>query len=354
MKRKVLIAAGGTGGHLFPAQQLAELLKKDSEILFAGHKLSLSPFFEKEHIPFEEIASARIRNPISFLLSSLKGLFQSVRLLRKFKPDVVVGFGSYHSFPVLLASVLLGKKLVLFEANCILGKVNRLFLPWARKIAVQFPLVKPSKKQAAVPLLPWSGKKTEVLPPADARKKFGLDPDLFTILVFGGSQGAVFLNREFGPAALLLKEKGKSFQVIHLTGKEGSGAAEFYRKAGIPACVKEFEKEMGAAYSAADLAVCRSGAGTMAELIRFQKPALLIPYPYAAEGHQEINARYMADALQGARVLIQAAASRENLAAELEALWDERKSRQEALKQVELNPTIDFGALVRNTGMNHE
>src|SRR3989344_1214159 len=135
-KLKVLIAAGGSGGHLFPAQQLAEQLQ-DCDIAFAGYKLKETPFFSREKIPFWEIASSqpRKRNWLKFLISSWKGFWQSVFLMRKFKPNVVVGFGSYHVFPVLLAAALLRKKIILFEANCALGKVNRIFLRFAKKIA---------------------------------------------------------------------------------------------------------------------------------------------------------------------------------------------------------------------------
>lgn len=126
MKLKVLIAAGGSGGHLFPARQLAEQLTGD-EVLFAGHHLSKSPFFEKEKIPFREIESAPLTNKFLFLKALWKGFWQSVDLLRTVRPDVVVGFGSFHSFPVLLAATILRKKVVLFEANCSLGKVNRFF-----------------------------------------------------------------------------------------------------------------------------------------------------------------------------------------------------------------------------------
>src|SRR5690348_5990772 len=108
---KVLMATGGTGGHLFPARQLTELLK-NCEVLFAGHKLESTPFFDRK-VPYHEVHSSN-RKPMAIL----KGVWQSLKLIWSFKPDVVVGFGSFHSFPVLLAAVLLRKKIILFEANC--------------------------------------------------------------------------------------------------------------------------------------------------------------------------------------------------------------------------------------------
>src|SRR5690606_13931137 len=139
-------------GHLFPAQQLAYYYP---DVLFAGHHLSKSPFF-REEFPFQEIKASPPKK-WSFLFSTIIGLFQSLKLFSKNKIDVVVGFGSFHTFPVLLAAAILRKKMVLFEANCVLGKVNRLFAPFADKIAVQFPI--PTKKTVLVPLLPWKKQK---------------------------------------------------------------------------------------------------------------------------------------------------------------------------------------------------
>lgn len=354
MKIKILIAAGGTGGHLFPAQQLSEKLLKDGdcEIFFAGHKLSQSPFFKREGVPFVEIASAPLKNIFLFLKAVWKGFFQSVRLIRLFKPDAVVGFGSFHSFPVLLAAAVLRKKIVLFEANCLLGKVNRLFTPLASKIALQFPIQKKlSGQETYVPLLPWnlSGSVKE-RPPSEARIGFQLKPDLFTILVFGGSQGAAFLNQVFCEAARLLKQKGLQFQVIHLTGKDGKAS---YEGIGIPVCIKTFEKEMHLAYEAADLAVCRSGAGTVAELIRYQKPAILIPFPYASEDHQKVNGKYLSETIGGSRLLLQSEANAKRLAEEILAIQEELQKKKEALQKIceETEGRTDFAQIVRSVAI---
>ncbi len=331
MKRKILIAAGGTGGHLFPAQQLSEkLLKKGGcEVLFAGHKLSNSSFLERG-VPFQEISSASLKKIVPFFVASARGFWQSIKLIRRFRPDVVVGFGSFHTFPVLLAAVVLRKKIVLFEANCLLGKVNRLFAPMAAKLALQFPLPNARPKSVYVPLLPWTVKQSLSVSTAEARTFFQLDPALLTILVFGGSQGAASINQIFPKAASLLKKEGLSFQVIHLTGKEGEA---FYPNE-ISACVKPFEKEMHLAYAAADLAVCRSGAGTLAELIRYRKPAILIPFPFAADNHQAVNGNYLAEKIGGGRLLLQENTDPETLSAEILKLKEEIAVRKEALQKI--------------------
>lgn len=320
--RKVLIATGGTGGHLFPSQQLAERLS-DCEVLFAGHKLKTSPFFHRR-VPYVEIASASSKKK-AFLL--LKGVFQSLKMIWRFKPDVVVGFGSYHSFPVLMAAVILKRKIVLFEPNGSLGKVNRFFARFAKKVAFQFPIHHP--KSVYVPLLPWKA--------LNVRKK-EKDPYRRTILVFGGSQGASFINETFHKAARLLSFP---FQVIHLTGKEG---LELHYT--VPAIVKPFEEDMGSVYARADFAVCRCGAGTTAELIRYQIPAVVIPYPYAHD-HQRKNGEFLK---RGVRMLDQKETTPERLAEEIEALNANLDQHQSALKSLFFPETIPFDQVVRLVG----
>ncbi len=143
------------------------------------------------------------------------------------------------------------------------------------------------------------------------------------------------------PKALCLLE---GVQAIHLTGK---GIVSYV---GIPACVKEFEAEMHLAYAAADAVVCRSGAGTVAELIRYRKPALLIPFPHAAENHQWKNGLFLAHRVGGARLLEQRQASPERIASEIASLLQEREEKEEALRVWKTDETTDFGALIRAVG----
>lgn len=315
---KVLIATGGTGGHLFPSEQLAEQLK-NCEVVFAGHKLKSSPFFSQK-FPYFEIASAPSKKKV---LSLLKGVFQSLKLIWKMSPDVVVGFGSFHSFPVLMAAVLLKKKIVLFEPNCTLGKVNRFFAPFAKKVAFQFPIF--HKRAVYVPLLPWKPleKKIEKKP---SKTK--------TILVFGGSQGANFINKTFCSAAKLLTFP---FEVIHLTGKEDPEITY-----SVPALIKPFEKDMASLYEKADFAVCRCGAGTTAELIRYKIPAVIIPYPYAHD-HQKKNGEFLGD---GVRLLNQKEATAEKLAYEIEKLNAHLETHKKALKKIVFPQTTELKDIV--------
>lgn len=336
----ILIGAGGTGGHLFPAQQLREILGSDCEILFAGHKLKESPFFNQSRIAYREITSAPLKR--GFITALWKGFWQSISILRSFRPDVVVGFGSYHTFPLLLAAVILGKKIVLFEANSTLGKVNRFFAPFAKKIAFQFS--SSHLKGATVPFLPWIVSKQQTISSEEARRLFGLDPKKTTLLVFGGSQGAAFLNRR---VPLAIHRLNKNIQVIHLTGK--GGERPVYQ---IPSCVKEFEPHMVLAYLAADCAICRSGAGTIAELIQYHLPSLLIPFPYASEDHQTKNGRYLIEKTRGARLLLESEAAPDRLALEIEILLNEIDSFRRSLQNYVLQEPekINFASLVRQIG----
>ncbi len=289
---KVLLAAGGTGGHLLPAQALAERLKRQGhEVFFAGYKLTESPYFRREGFPFVDIPSGSLKQKFAFFSGFTRGLFAAFRYLRKMRPDIVVGFGSYHTAPVLAAAILLRYKLVLYEANRVMGKVNRLCAPFAERIAIQFPLVgAPSKKAQSVALFPWNSSGAPIEKGA-ARKILGLDPTLRTILVFGGSQGAAFLNESLPRVASLMPDA----QFIHLAGSESAALAVGRSYGAARTKIKAFETNMPLAYAAADMAVCRSGAGTLAELIRFRVPAVLIPYPHAAEDHQRHNAEYLVE-----------------------------------------------------------
>ena len=293
---RILIAAGGSGGHLLPAQELGELLQlRGHEVVFAGYKLAETPYFHRDRFAFREIASSSLKKKGRFLFAFLKGFVQAVRFLRREHFDVVVGFGSYHTVPVLAAASVLRRNLVLYEANRVLGKVNRLFSRSAKKVALQFPLIgRGLPNSCLVPLFPWTERRRASFDKQKARESYGLDPERRTILVFGGSQGAAFLNEVMPQVAAKLPDT----QFIHLAGNEPAANALRYPHAH----VKAFETNMPLAYAAADLVVCRAGAGTIAELIRFGVPAVLIPYPYAADDHQRHNALYLVE--RGAAKLI--------------------------------------------------
>jgi UDP-N-acetylglucosamine--N-acetylmuramyl-(pentapeptide) pyrophosphoryl-undecaprenol N-acetylglucosamine transferase len=321
--KKIIIAAGGTGGHLFPAQVFAcEAKAEGSDILFVAAGLTSNPYFHKELYAFRDVASSTpFGKKISLLMRSCFSLFrgvrQSLKIVKEFKPDLVVGFGSFHSFPALVAALVLRVPLVLFESNAKPGKVNRLFSKWARFSAVQFAstssLLSGATIEVAMPCR-WE-KKECVLAKEEALAFFSLEKGRQTFLVFGGSQGALSVNRAFRDTAALLKSEGEEFQLIHITGhKENDEELKrFYAERGILASVKKFEEQMHLALLAADIAICRAGASTIAELIAFEVPAVLIPYPHAY-AHQTGNARVLEEEIGGGRILLEERMSSASLA----------------------------------------
>jgi UDP-N-acetylglucosamine--N-acetylmuramyl-(pentapeptide) pyrophosphoryl-undecaprenol N-acetylglucosamine transferase len=317
MAAKILIATGGTGGHVYPAMGLAQQLLSEVpevRILFVGGGLEHNRYFDSRRFACESISCGFLsgHSPWPFLRASYritKGIWQSRRILREFMPDVVVGFGSYHAFPSVVAAKLMSIPIVLHEANMIPGKVNRFLAPWAELIGVQFPetarlleektrgKVKGKAIEVGVPLR--EGFKYASISKAQALAYFGLDQNKVTLLVFGGSQGAAAINQIIKQALSALK---RPLQVLHIAGESKcvQELSAFYEEKGIKACVKSFENRMEIAWQAADLAICRSGAGTIAEQMEFEVPAILIPFPRATENHQEHNADFMVATVGGA------------------------------------------------------
>lgn len=302
--KKVLFAVGGTGGHLFPAQALArDLCTENFEVLFAGGKLGSNPFFHPLQFPFREVqgASPFRSNPFKASFQLLSGIREAIKIVQEFTPDYVIGFGSFYSFPVLAAARLKKIPYVLVESNAYPGKVNRLFSAKSCFCAVQFEEAYPFLKGKVIPTqIPfWARENASAfLEKKEARKYFKLDPDRFTLLIFGGSQGAASLNRV---AALLEND----LQVIHLCGKDENiqKLRTLYKEKAVMACVKPFEEQMHIALRASDLALSRAGGGTLNELIEFCLPSILVPWPKASENHQYKNAKILAD--KGGAILLE-------------------------------------------------
>lgn len=300
---KILIATGGTGGHIFPAQALAfELLEKNYDLLFAGGGLKFNRYFNRSRFPYAQVASATPfkGNLFKSLFRICKGIKESLKLIDRFKPDIVVGFGSFYSFPILAAARWRKIPIILFEPNAIPGKVNRLVSKWALVSAVQFSEAGNQLSGTIVEVKMPVGERKQ-LDAKVARSYFYLDQDRFTFLVFGGSQGAESINRLFSETIVKVFAPS-TFQVIHITGRTDS--AEIIRRqyeiAGIRACVKAFEERMDLAWSAADVVMGRSGAASIGEMIKFEVPGILVPFPEAADDHQTKNALFIEKEIGGA------------------------------------------------------
>ncbi len=306
-----MIAVGGTGGHLFPAQALAEeLTELGYEIHFIGGGITDNPFFQPNGMSYDDISCAPISagNPFKLFGSGVKisrGALQSFKIMRPSRPHLVVGFGSYHTFPALLGAKALGVPIILHEANSVPGKVNRLLSPHVLKTAVHFSSAKQHLKgdvcQAGLPLR--KSLTQNPITKEEALNHFSFEKDWPTLLVFGGSQGALEINKIVKEAVLTYVWKQiRKLQILHFTGegKLSEEIAAAYEKAGIPHVVKPFEERIEYAWKAADLAITRSGACSLAEQTEFAVPGILIPYPWATDNHQEKNADAFIELTQGA------------------------------------------------------
>ena len=287
-KKNIIVACGGTGGHVFPGLAVANELKKrghDVEVWFSGRAIESATHSEWEGPRFSTGArQLSFKNLPSMVLS----FFRCLRAMKKRKPDALLAMGSYSSLPPVLAARLCDVPIVLHEANAVPGKAVELLSHVAQVVATSF--------EETARWLP--GRKT-VKTGLPVRESLLNQPRLdevpegvFTLFITGGSQGARRVNKLTAQAVCLLKQDGiEDFFVIHQTGvADEASIRALYEQHQIPSRVSAFLTDMGRAYSTADLVICRAGASTCFELCLLGKPALLIPLPSAVRNHQHLNA----------------------------------------------------------------
>ncbi|OGR47366.1 MAG: hypothetical protein A2X37_03515 [Elusimicrobia bacterium GWA2_66_18] len=292
--RRVIVAAGGTGGHFYPGMAVAQALKaRGWEPLMVVREADAAlPLLETEGVaalPVDLRGLPRRPGPelFAFAWKLAGGVLLLSRALKAFRPDLVLGMGGYLTAPLACAAWRLGVPSAAHESNAILGLANRTAAGLGAKIFWGLPPRDGLGTVVGTPVRPALWTRRE---PGEARRALGLDAARPTLLAFGGSQGAKGINENL-PAALRDLSL-PALQVLHLAGRSKADEVRAaYRAAGLSADVREYLDDMGAAYAAADLVVCRSGASTLAELHAQRKPALLIPYPHAAADHQDANAR---------------------------------------------------------------
>ncbi|HEV8572995.1 MAG TPA: undecaprenyldiphospho-muramoylpentapeptide beta-N-acetylglucosaminyltransferase [Actinomycetota bacterium] len=336
---RVLIAAGGTAGHVFPGLAVARSLRDrfGADILFIGRpdgqEATLVPeagfrLATVEARPFvRRISFAALRAPVT----ALRAAGKARRIARG--ADVVLGMGGYVSVPVSLAAGRERVPLVIHEQNAVLGLANRVAARWAAAVALGFEDASsgvPGRTPAVVTGNPVREGVLRVPLERDALAKeafreFGLEPDRKTIAIFGGSQGALHLNQAAVGATRILDGRS-DLQILLITGPNHH---ERFRReirpgGGLLLRAEAFVDRMELVYASADLAVSRAGASTVAELTVCGVPALLIPYPYATGRHQEANARALQRA-GGARVLLDDQLGAESLADRIIELVDHRE-----------------------------
>lgn len=291
---KVIIAGGGTGGHIFPAVSVAEeILGRDAsnEVLFVGTRTGLENEilskrgYRIEHITARGMKGSGMVRSVKAVFAAITGVSESMSILKSFKPDVVLGVGGYVSGPMVLAASLRGVPTAICEQNAYPGIANRILGKFVKKVFTTFDDAAAFFPGGKV-VLTGNPIRRDIL----TGRPGGKNPEGLTILVFGGSQGARRLNVSVPEALSMLGRSDLS--VIHQTGaKDVESVKKAYEGYGIPARVMPFIDDMAGSYAEADFVIARSGAGTVAEITALGKPSLLIPYPYATNDHQMANAR---------------------------------------------------------------
>ena len=301
LPKRIAIACGGTGGHLFPGLAVGDalvargcevtLLVSSKEVDQTAVKSAYG--MEVESLPVIGLS----RNLPRFAASFWSSLGQCRKLFGENRPDAVLAMGGFTSAPPVIAGKLIGARIFLHEANAIPGRAVKLLAPLADEVFVQFPAAMPRVLSIDIRAtgLPVRAA-MEPIEKADARTALGLADDQPVLLVMGGSQGARSINQALIESLPRLAKALPDLQFIHLTG---TGSVELVRQAydalGLSAVVRPFLTEMEYALGAADLALSRSGASSLAEFSAMELPAILIPYPTAVDDHQRLNARSFVD-----------------------------------------------------------
>jgi UDP-N-acetylglucosamine--N-acetylmuramyl-(pentapeptide) pyrophosphoryl-undecaprenol N-acetylglucosamine transferase len=341
--------AGGTGGHIFPGLAVAQALRDKGWQVhwFGGTGSAGQPSMESQLVPaqgfaFEAIDFGGLRGKglvtVALLpMRLLKAFWQSIQVLRRVKPDVVLGLGGYITFPGGMMSVLLGKPLVLHEQNSVAGLANKVLAGVADRVFTAFPEVLKRARWVGNPL------RAAFLNQPDPAQRFAGRTGPLKLLVVGGSLGARALNEIVPQALALLPEAGRP-EVIHQSGaKQIEALRANYAGAGVQAQLTPFIDDTAQAFADADLVICRAGASTVTEIAAVGAAALFVPFPSAVDDHQTSNARFLVD--QGGGWLVpQGQLTPASLAAQLQGL-DRASLLQKAqaakqMQQREATPSI--------------
>ena len=311
MNKKILLAAGGTGGHLFPAFALTEALKR------AGCQVDIVTDERVDQFAHQTVADAmhvvpsatlKGKNPFALLKTGLtlgRGVMAARKLLKKLQPDFVLGFGGYPTFPPLIAAKQLGIACGLHDQNAVMGRANRMLAGRVGVIATSFPYVKylPDQYSAKVTMT-GNPVRDKVLAVQDVPY-----PDLsdeFRVLIFGGSQGARFFS-DFFPSTLAdmpFDQRSKLSIVQQCRAEDLDRVRQIYEKAGIKAQCEAFFDDLPAKMADSHLIICRSGASSVAEIAVCGRPAIMVPLPHALDNDQLLNARSL-EAAGGGWVMAQ-------------------------------------------------
>jgi UDP-N-acetylglucosamine--N-acetylmuramyl-(pentapeptide) pyrophosphoryl-undecaprenol N-acetylglucosamine transferase len=339
--RCALVMAGGTGGHIFPGLAVAEALRAAG---WRVHWLGAPGSMEEQLVtplgfPFEPVQFGGVRGKgLQTLLwlpvKLLRAFWQSLKVVRRVRPDVVVGLGGYITFPGGMMASLLGRPLVLHEQNSVAGLANKLLARLADRVFTAFPGVLPGAGWVGNPL-----RQAFTAQPAPAERFAGRQGPL-QLLVVGGSLGAKALN-DIVPQALALMPAHQRPHVVHQSGaRQIEALRDNYAAAGVQATLTPFIDDTAAAFAQADLVICRAGASTVTEIAAIGAAALFVPFPFAVDDHQTTNARFLVEQ-GGGWLLPQAELTAEGLAQRLSRLTrdDLQACAQHAYQQRKMNAT---------------
>ena len=294
---RVILAGGGTGGHVIPALAIAQQLKTSyaAEILFIGtprgmeNRLVPAAGFQLRLVQVGALKNVSLTTRLRTAFDLPLAILKSSRMLREFRPNVVIGVGGYASGPAMAAAILRGVPTIAFEPNVVPGFANRLVASRVSMAAVQFEQTGRFFRKFQVTGVPVRPAFFQI-----PTKPPGGPP---TLLVFGGSQGAHAINQAVINALPALREKIPGLRIVHQTGeKDFKDAQSAYQTAGFEAEVSPFITDMPGVFARADLLICRSGASTVGEVAAAGKPAIFVPFPRAADDHQKVNAKALVDA----------------------------------------------------------
>jgi len=298
---RIIIAGGGTGGHLFPGISIAEAFKNRedrNEVLFVGSRRGIEEgLIPKMGYDLRTISLSGVRGkPLGRKLISLWAIpldtVASLRITKEFRPDLVIGVGGYASGPVVLAAYLMGIKRAIQEQNAIPGSTNRILGKLSDAIFISFEESRSYFPQEKT-ILTGNPVRREFLQGFGDTRNGGK----FALLIFGGSQGAHRINEKMMEALDWLGEVRDTLRIIHQTGKDDlEFVSRNYQRRGFHASVKAFIDDMATCYRDAHLVICRSGATTVSELSACRRASILIPYPHAIHNHQTLNAKALVEA----------------------------------------------------------
>jgi UDP-N-acetylglucosamine--N-acetylmuramyl-(pentapeptide) pyrophosphoryl-undecaprenol N-acetylglucosamine transferase len=352
-ERRVIIAGGGTGGHVYPALNIAEELRRrwSAEILFLGTRRGMEARlvpdhgFEIDYLPVQGFDRRYTLKNLKTIWNLMLSLEQGRQVLKSFKPDLVIGTGGFVMGPVLWTAQRMGIPTVIQEQNSYPGLTTRLLAGKAKVVFAAFSEIRrylPHQAKVLRTGNPINRVKVQPELKPEICTAFGLKPNRFILLVFGGSQGAQSINKT---TARLIEENYLP-EDIQLLWQTGFKDAEFYKQrfaADERIHVVPFISRMNQAYAVADLAMCRSGAMTISELIAAGLPAILIPYPFAADNHQFKNAKNLAEQ-KAALVIRDNDGVFDNVSAALGLLIenpDRRKSMAAAMAALDVPDTME-------------